>query len=214
LKKVTLILDLIIKIIIPFLALLSSYFIFKISDWITPINNIENVSIKWAFDLTFNTSILTFLYELIKNSVMPKTSYNINIHDSKGQNSIALDNREAENVLPLKCTINIVKKKAKERMPSTIVVNYPKWITLDIDNADSIDVESIRNNKDKCVIFIDPNYIFNSNIVGDESYVLNLKIAPRVISPKKGYIQAIVKTTFCRSLTATSTSKDFKIKIL
>jgi|SRR5690625_1372791 len=197
---------------IPFIALLISHFIFKISDLIKPINDINEDSIKWAFDLAFSTSLLTIGYEFIKSKLTPKFNYIINIHDKRNQNSVVLDSVGAMDVLTVKCNISIQKKKQSQVIPNMIEIHYPKWITLEIDNYDSIDVKAVVNKKDKYVVIIDPNYIFNPNIVNDESYVLNLKVATRVISDKNGDIEAFIKRK--RVSRIGRVIKNFSIEIL
>lgn len=211
-KKYPTLIEYVFRFSIPFIALLISHFIFKISDLIKPINDIDEDSIKWAFDLAFSTALLTIGYEILKSKLTPNFNYTISIHDKRNQNSVVLDSVSAMNVLTVKCSISIQKKKQSLTIPNMIEIHYPKWITLEIDNYDSIDDKAVTNMKDKYVVTIDPNYIFNSNIVNDESYVLNLKIATRVISDKYGDIEAFIRKKHVSRID--SVINNFSIEIL
>ncbi|MGE6414824.1 hypothetical protein ACQKDD_11705 [Planococcus kocurii] len=208
-------LDNLIKFSFPFIALLISYYLFKISNIIKPLSDIKAENIKWAFDLAFNTALITMFYDLMKNKFQPSLSYVIEIKDRKNQSSLILNNEEAENVIPLNCKITLQKKKILPTFPNKIIINYPKWVTLELDDTKDLDENAVRNNKENYSLTIDPNFLFNSNILDVESYELKLKIAPRIVSTKNGSIQAVIITKkIWNKIDVQRTVKDFKIGIL
>lgn len=204
----------VIRFLIPFLSILITHYLFILSEWITPLGQIKDSGIKWALDLAFNTSLLLIFYEIIKIKVKPKFRYAISITNIKGQNSIVLDEEEAEHVISINCRITISKETVVQQTSNVIKINYPKWLTLEIDNIDHIDQEAIKNHKNGNSIVINPNLLFNFNIIDTEIYEINFKVAPRVISKKKGSIQSVIEPAGWKDRCIASYTKDFEIEIL
>lgn len=201
-----------LKFSFPFLALLMSYYFFNISDWVKPINDIKDAKLKWAFDLAFNTSIINIAYELLKAKFKPSVMYNIDITDKKLQNSITLSAEEAQELLPLKCNITIEKEKW---INNEIIIDYPRWLTLELDSVKHSNSDAFDHKKDKNVLIIRPEFIFNENIKTPESYEISMKVIPRIINNLEGNIQAKVKANpKYKAFYIKSKIKVFKIKIL
>ncbi|WP_077214491.1 hypothetical protein [Bacillus dakarensis] len=203
------------KFLFPFLALLISYYFFNISDWIKPISDIKDDKIKWAFDLAFNTSLINIIYELIKARFKPSIIYTVSITDRKQQNSVTLDYAEAEQILPLKCKISVQRDKPIKNIETEIRLDYPKWLTLEIDSIKHSDEEAFDHKKDENVLIVKPKHLFNENIKSLESYEVNLKVIARRINNYQGNIQPKIKSQpKYRALKVKSTTEAFKIKIV
>lgn len=203
------------KFLFPFFALVISYYLFNISDWIKPINDIEDDKVQWAFNLAFNTSLINIIYELIKAGIKPSIIYTVKVQDRKKQNSIILNYQEAEEVLTLRCEISVQKTKIRKKVKTKIRINYPKWITLELDNLNGIDSRAVTHiKKDKTVIF-DSEYLFNENIENFESYEISLKVSARHIRNYKGEIQPKVEyDSKFKPFKVKSSTEAFKISII
>ncbi|OEH53997.1 hypothetical protein AQ616_09420 [Oceanobacillus sp. E9] len=204
----------IVKYLLPFVAAVFSFYLFRITNWLEPFDNIYDENIKWAIDLAFNTSLFYIIYDIFQSKLTPNICYEINICDKKGQNEIVLNKQEAENVISVQCKISINNQKIRKEFPNTLLINYPKWITLEIEYDQDV-ADAIYNDKDKNQISINPNYLVNPNIIDDGTYDLNLKIAPSIISSKSGRLQGrIVNNTIWNKMNTHSNFKDYKISIM
>ncbi|MGG3435967.1 hypothetical protein ABER96_03290 [Bacillus subtilis] len=208
--KINPLIDNIIKFTFPFLALLVSYYLFEITDFIKPLYEIKKDNIKWAINLAFNTSLINIFYELLKEVLSPQIIYSINIHDRKEQNNITLNFNEVQNVISLKCNISIEKKKSFKEFKSEIKIFYPRWVTLELDEEN----EAIENNIVERELTIKPQYLFNSNIKDVESHEFIFKVAISHIKKYEGSIEAKLKKPKIKGYKINSNVQNFKIKII
>ncbi|WP_161974970.1 hypothetical protein, partial [Bacillus timonensis] len=154
-------------------------------------------------------------YELIKTTFKPSIEYDIKITDRKHQESIVLDFAEAEQLLALKCTISVRREKSINNTSSEIVIDYPKWLTLELDSIHHLDPAAFDHQQEKNELKINTSYLFNENIRDLETFIVPLKVIPRKINNYVGNIQVKINTTpRISSLFIRSKIKGFKIKII